>query len=186
MGTKRKRKLPLQTSRRRTKLLQGIASGMNVSEAGRVAGYSNAQSAHRSLHRIRLQLPDILEKMNVPVEKVIKKLAAKMEAKETRHFTHQGMVMETRHVAAHAVQLRAAVELAKIMGLYPSAINSVHESEAEDKIPGIHLTIVVGTREEAQKLGVPFLSSTDAHRELDVGSESNDDEGRRPGPMPEL
>ena len=56
---------------------------MNVSEAGRAAGYSNAQSAHRSLHRIRLQLPDILEKMNIPVEKVIKKLAAKMEARET-------------------------------------------------------------------------------------------------------
>jgi phage terminase small subunit len=117
MGEKRKMKLPLRTSMKRTKLLQGIASGMNVSEAGRAAGYSNAQSAHRSLNRIRLQLPDILESMNVPVEKVIKKLAAKMEAKETLHFTHQGIVMETRHVEAHAIQLRAAVELAKLIGL---------------------------------------------------------------------
>src|SRR5450631_4656491 len=122
MGATRKRKLPLRTSRQRTKLLQGVASGMNVSEAGRAAGYSNAQSAHTSLNRIRLQLPNILEKMNVPVEKVIKKLAAKMEARETLHFTHQGIVMETRHVEAHAIQLRATVELAKLIGLYPSAL----------------------------------------------------------------
>jgi hypothetical protein len=91
METTRKKKLPLWTSRKRAKLLQGIASGLNVSEAGRAAGYSNAQSAHRSLNRIRLQLPDILERMNIPVEKVIKKLAAKMEARETLHFTHQGI-----------------------------------------------------------------------------------------------
>jgi hypothetical protein len=186
MGTTRKRKLPLRTSMKRTKLLQGVASGMNISEAGRAAGYSNAQSAHRSLDRIRLQLPDILEKMNVPVEKVIKKLVAKMEAKETLHFTHQGIVMETRHVEAHAVQLRAAVELAKMIGLYPSVINAPFESEAENRVPGITLTIVVGTPEEARALGAPFIKPHTDPKQLTEGVDPNEDARRRPGPNPEL
>jgi hypothetical protein len=186
MGTKRKRKLPLRTSMKRTQLLQGVASGMNVSEAGRAAGYSNAQSAHRSLNRIRLQLPDILEKMNVPVEKVIKKLAAKMEAKETLYFTHQGIVMETRHVEAHAVQLRAAIELAKMIGLYPSLINAAYESEAENKVPGITLTIVVGTPEEARALGAPFIKPRTDPKQLNGDVDPNEDPRRWPGPEPEL
>jgi phage terminase small subunit len=167
-------------------LLQGVASGLNVSEAGRAAGYSNAQSAHRSLHRIRLQLPEILEKMNVPVEKVIKKLSSKMEAKETLHFTHQGIVMETRHVEAHAVQLRAAVELAKIIGLYPSVINAADESEAEKKVPGIQLTFVVGTPEEAKALGAPFINPRTDIKQLTAGVDASEDVRRRPGPIPEL
>jgi hypothetical protein len=142
MGTTRKRKLPLRTSRQRTKLLQSVASGMNVSEAGRAAGYSNPQSAHRSLHRIRLQLPEILEKMNLPVEKVIKKLAAKMEAKETKFFEHGGIVMETRNVEAHDIQLRAAIEFAKIYGLYPKT--NGHNEENADSGEGTTININLG------------------------------------------
>jgi hypothetical protein len=142
MGTKRRKKLPLRTSRKRTKLLQGIGSGLNVSEAGRAAGYSNAQSAHRSLDRIRLQVPDILEKMNIPVEKVIKKLASKMEARETKFFGHGGIVMETRSVEAHDIQLRAAIELAKMHGLYPRT--NGHNGENGDSGEGTTININLG------------------------------------------
>jgi len=183
----RERKLPLLTNSKRTRLLQGVASGMNVSEAGRAAGYANAQSAHRSLHRIRRQLPDILEKMNIPVEKVVKKLKAQMEATKTLYFTHQGVVMETRHVEAHAIQLRAAVELAKMLGFYPRANTSTHEFEPDNKVPGrISLTIVVGTPEEAKELGAIFFNPRAESKELAAGVDPNKNPRRHPGPNPEL
>jgi hypothetical protein len=185
MAKTRERKLPLLTNSKRTKLLQGVASGMNVSEAGRAAGYANAQSAHRSLHRIRLQLPDILDKMNIPVEKVVKKLKAQMEAMETLYFTHQGVVMETRQVEAHAIQLRAAVELAKMLGFYPGASTSAYESEPDNKVPGhISLTIVVGTPEEAKELGATFVHPRAKPKELSAGVKSNENLRRRPSPKP--
>jgi hypothetical protein len=187
MAKTRERKLPLLTNSKRTKLLQGVASGMNVSEAGRAAGYANAQSAHRSLHRIRLQLPDILDKMNIPVEKVVKKLKAQMEARETLYFTHQGVVMETRHVEAHAIQLRAAVELAKMLGFYPGAYAPAYESEADNKFPiRMTLTVVVGTPEEAKELGAIFVNPRAESREFSADVESNEAARRRPGPKPEL
>jgi hypothetical protein len=104
---------------KRTKLLQNIGKGMNISEAGRASGYGTAQSAHRALNRMGFYLPEILRRMNIPAEKVLKKLDDQMEAKETKFFAHQGIVLDSKEVVAHDIQHRAAIELAKIHRLYP-------------------------------------------------------------------
>lgn len=53
------------------------------------------------------------------VETVVKALAKQLQATKKLYFTHQGVVIETREVPDHYIQLRAGRELAKMMGLYP-------------------------------------------------------------------
>jgi hypothetical protein len=67
-GPGKRRRRPLQMNLRRRKLLRGVSSGLNVSEAGRAAGYGTAQSAHRAMNLIRSGMPEILEKCHFPAE----------------------------------------------------------------------------------------------------------------------
>ena len=106
-------------SKMRTKLLQNLAKGMNKSEAARAAGYAHPVSGLRALARMDLDVGHLLDLINLPVIKVLQKLKQKLEAEETKFFQKDGIVMETRNVIAHDIQLRAATELAHIIGLYP-------------------------------------------------------------------
>jgi hypothetical protein len=64
-------------------------------------------------------MPEVLDKIGLPAEKLLKNLARSMEAKKTLFFSHQGVVMDTREVPDHNVQLRTLIELAKMHDLYP-------------------------------------------------------------------
>jgi hypothetical protein len=110
----------LQMNIKRRKLLRGVASGLNVSEAGRAAGYGTAQSAHRAMNLIRLGMPEILDRCAFPAEKLLKNLIESLEATKTRHFSYRGVVMDSRTVPDHKIQLRSAIELLKLHGLYPT------------------------------------------------------------------
>jgi hypothetical protein len=57
---KRRRHRILQMNEKRRQLIRGVASGLNVSEAGRAAGYGTAQSAHRAMNLIRMGMPELL------------------------------------------------------------------------------------------------------------------------------
>jgi hypothetical protein len=50
---------------------------------------------------------------------LIVSLEKQLEAKKTLFLTHKGVVVSSRTVVGHKVQLRAAIELAKLHGLYP-------------------------------------------------------------------
>lgn len=71
--------------------------------------------------------------MGYSVDKVLTelfdKLRDQMEAKKTRFFKYRGVVTEIREVEAHDIQLRAAVELCKLMGLYPQEGPSTPERQ---------------------------------------------------------
>ena len=47
------------------------------------------------------------------------KLGSLLDAKETKFWADKGVVIETREVEAQDIQIRAAVELAKMHGAYP-------------------------------------------------------------------
>jgi hypothetical protein len=130
-GTERRIKVPerprklrrnrlLQMNAKRRRLLQGIAEGLCISEAGRAAGYGTAQSAHRAMNLIRIHMPEVLEKIGVPAEKVLKNFVRSVNAKKTLYFRYRGVVMETRKVPDHRIQLRTLIELAKMHGFYPT------------------------------------------------------------------
>ena len=51
---------------------------------------------------------------------LIVSLEKQLEAKKTLFLTHKGVVVSSGTVVDHKVQLRAAIELAKLYGLYPA------------------------------------------------------------------
>lgn len=141
----RKRRSLLQLNIKRRKLLRGVASGLNVSEAGRAAGYGTAQSAHRAMNIIRTGMPELLENCHFPAEKLLKNLIESLEATKTLHFSYRGVVLDSRTVPDHKIQLRSAIELLKLHGAYP--IGKRRNTHAPDDAPGPIFKIVIGEHE---------------------------------------
>jgi hypothetical protein len=138
-----RKKRSLQLNEKRRKLLEGISEGMNVSEAGRVAGYGTPQSSHRAMSLIRANTPELLAKIGLPAEKLLRDTFLKeLEATETVFFSFQGVVIESREVIAHDIRLRAGIELAKMHGLYPKA--NGHNGEDADSGQGTTININLG------------------------------------------
>ena len=147
-----RKKRNLQLNEKRRKLLEGISGGLNVSEAGRVAGYGTPQSSHRAMNLIRLNTPEVLEKIGLPAEKLLRDTFLKeLEATETVFFSFQGVVMESREVPAHDIRLRAGIELAKMHGLYPktNGHNGEDADSGQSTIININLGFLDPERAEA-------------------------------------
>jgi hypothetical protein len=143
------KKRNLQLNEKRRKLLEGISGGLNVSEAGRVAGYGTAQSSHRAMNLIRASTPELLTEIGLPAEKLLKDTFLKaLEATQTIFFSFQGIVIESREVIAHDIRLRTAIELAKMHGLYPKT--NGHNGEDADSGEGTTINIHLGFLDPAR------------------------------------
>jgi hypothetical protein len=77
----------------------GVASGLNVSEAGRAVGNGTAQSAQRAMNLVRSGMPEILEECNFPAERLLKNLIESLEATKTLHFSYRGIVLDSRTIS---------------------------------------------------------------------------------------
>jgi hypothetical protein len=106
---KRRHRRLLQLNDKHRELIRAVASGLNVSEAGRAAGYGTAQSAHRAMNLIRTRMPEMLEKCNFPAEKLLKNLIESLEATKILHFSYRGVVLDSRTVPDHKIRLRSAI-----------------------------------------------------------------------------
>jgi hypothetical protein len=174
-----------RTNKMRTKLLQGIAKGMNVSEAGREAGYSHAQSAHLALKGIRMQMQDIVERMDLPIEKVLKAvLVPGLEAERIEFFTNSGVVMETRKVVDHEQRGKYLDRYCKLLGLYGNGHESGNGDEGV-RVPHVSVQVVINRTGGAERTVEVRPSGAADHQQLDLDATTHEDEGR-PGPDPEL
>jgi hypothetical protein len=150
VAKKERRRSRSVMNRKRVKLLRGLAQGMNISEAGREAGYYNRQSAHRAYERLKLQIPGRLNALGCPVDKVLTKLISKLDAKETKFFQKDGVVIETRQVAAHDVQLDASDKLLRLFNAYPS--NRGNADADHDTVSGPSFTVVIADPDRARAI----------------------------------
>jgi AraC-like DNA-binding protein len=122
-GIGHRKRGPNRLDARRRRLLQGISQGMTIAEAGKLAGYAHRQAAHRAFRSIQVHLPEALENAGYSVDNVLTEIyqnlrAQMMEATKIRFFKYKGVVREIREVPAHKVQLRAAVALCRLLGLF--------------------------------------------------------------------
>jgi hypothetical protein len=101
------------------KLVEALPKSDSVAEAGEKAGYCDRQTAHRALKGISERAPEILERLGLTIEHVADKcLRPLLDAKETKFFASNGVVMEEREVAASDIRLRAVDLWAKLKGAY--------------------------------------------------------------------
>jgi len=113
-GKRGKRGLTLKQA----KLAKALPTSDSVSEAGRTAGYGTAQSAHRALGTIREKMPDVLERHGLTPDFAAEKCLSLMNAKETKFFANQGIVLDMKEVEALDIQLRALDAWAKMYGAF--------------------------------------------------------------------
>jgi hypothetical protein len=112
---KKKAKLTVRQSR----LLKAIPHSKTLSEAGAKAGFSCRQSAHESFQAIAEKAPEVLQRLGLTTEYVLDKyLRPLLEAKETKFFQNQGIVMQEKEVDALDIRLRAIDTWAKLAGAY--------------------------------------------------------------------
>jgi len=152
---KRKRKLTLM----QRKLAKAAAQTGNISEAGRLAGYSHATAAHRAMKAIEPKLVGIMEKHGLTDTFLVEKcLRPGLEAMETKFFAHEGEVVTERDVVAWEPR-KAFLDMAfKLKGAYPKNGNSDHVAPIG---VAVHLVIADGRRKEAVVGAVAHLRGSD-------------------------
>jgi hypothetical protein len=111
----KKAKLTIKQSR----LLEALPTSKTVAEAGEKAGFACRQSAHEAFKGIAERAPEVLERLGLTYEHVLDKcLRPLLEAKETKFFQSQGIVMQREEVEALDIRLRAIDTWAKLAGAY--------------------------------------------------------------------
>lgn len=120
MKAKKSPKSPKTTlTLKQAKLLKEIPTAASIAEAGEKAGYYDRQTAHRALKGIAERAPEVLERLGLTVEFVADKcLRPLLEAKETKFFANQGIVLDTREVEALDIRLRAVDLWGRLMGAF--------------------------------------------------------------------
>ena len=101
------------------KLVEALPVTSSIAEAGTVAGYSDRTAASRALKSISERAPEVLERLGLTIEHVVDKcLRPLLEAKETKFFASNGIVLDSKEVAALDIRIRAIEVWARLMGAY--------------------------------------------------------------------
>lgn len=79
----------------------------------------------QKMERMRRQWFDNVDMRPKLLEKALAVLEGKLEAKETKFFSFQGMVIEEKEVEAHGIQLEAATAIAKLADAFPKERSDV-------------------------------------------------------------
>jgi len=93
--------------------------------------------AHVVYKRVRPIIVKWLDDMGLSESGIKAKILEKFGAKETKFFHHEGKVIETREVEAHAIQLEAVKLAAKILGM--TSDKSTREVDQIDRLIEIEL-----------------------------------------------
>jgi len=130
---------------KQSKLLQELPKSSSVAEAGEKAGYAYRQDAHRALKTIAERTPEVLERLGLTIEYVADKcLRPLLEAKETKFFASNGLVMTEREVDALDVRLRAIEVWAKLAGAYTQKVELGGRIEHGIDLSGVPDTVLQG------------------------------------------
>ena len=105
------------------KLVEALPVTSSIAEAGTVAGYSDRTAASRALKSISERAPEVLERLGLTIEHVVDKcLRPLLQAKETKFFASNGIVLDTKEVEALDIRIRAIEVWARLMGVYTQKV----------------------------------------------------------------
>lgn len=131
------------------KLVEALPKSDSIAEAGTVAGYSDRTAASRALKGIAERAPEVLERVGLSIEYVVNNcLRPLLDAKETKFFAYNGIVLDTKEIAALDIRTRAIEVWARLMGAYATQkvqvtgglsldLNHVSDDELDRTISGL-------------------------------------------------
>lgn len=100
------------------KLVVAVTKTANVSEAGRIAGYSDAPAAHKAMKRIERKMPEILDAHGLTDDYVVREcLKPGLMAMETQFFANKGIVLDSKDTIAWGPRHQFLETWMKLKGL---------------------------------------------------------------------
>lgn len=163
-------------TRKEAKLAEAyITKTDNISEAGRIAGYCDAQEAHRAFKRVQRKMPDLLDAHGLTEDHVIEEcLKPSLKAMETRFFANKGVVLDQREVIAWGPRQQAEERYWKLRGRLKQVDDAATAHPA-----GTHSVCVVVTDERrAAALARLLAPGGPAGVVIDVDAPVDEDLGR--------
>ncbi len=120
----------------RARLVKAMAAGKSVAEASRIAGYAHPNAAHNALRALKARFSDVMEKHGLTDDTLVTKyLLPLLNAKETRFFAHQGIVLDKRDVPDNGTRTSALDMAFRLKGSYPKNGDDVRaEANVEVKM----------------------------------------------------
>jgi len=141
------------------KLVKALSKTSNISEAGRMAGYGTAQSAHRALRNIQTKIPELMDSIGLTDEYLLKKcLKPGLSAMETKFFADKGVILDQRDVIAWGPRRDFLDVALKLKGLYIRNDDGAN-GNSERNQPGGHSLSVVFTNEGAAREFVEAIAA---------------------------
>jgi hypothetical protein len=101
-------------------MVDAVNAGMSIPDAGMLAGYHSRTNADDAYREIRRQMILDLAKHGVGTDALAIKLKEKLDAKETRLFSKDGIITDAVDLEAHGIQLKAVELVTDILGLRDS------------------------------------------------------------------
>jgi len=127
-----KKRKPL-TPKQNTWLNALPGCGWNATEAAVKAGYkgsraSLAQIGYENMIKLENEVAEMLNKVGVSKNRVLKKYASLLDAKETKFFAHEGVITDQVDVEALGIQHKAAQDMARMHKLFKTDEESLNET----------------------------------------------------------
>ena len=174
MAVKKKKTKKDETKRLTTKQARMVATipgSKSISEAGRKAGFANAQNAHRAMASIRKKTPEILAELGLDLTTLVRDhIKPGLQANETKFFAHEGRVRTQRTVVAWNERHKYADTVCKIGGYYQQP----DDGSKSHSVAPVTINLALVDPERARAL----LALTECNREsVALVNERNEDAG---------
>ena len=97
------------------------------------AKYCDTQTVSDTLRKpvVKARIQELMDANPALTDEALtKKLAQKLEAKETKFFAHQGQVIDTEEVEAHGIQMQALDLALKVKGHLTSKVDLTSDGKS--------------------------------------------------------
>jgi hypothetical protein len=119
VSKKKRNQLTALETRFIRELMKEPASNKEAYIAAGGSPNSAKQGAHQALEKIKLRMPEIMEKLGLTAEVLVETyLKPELNATEIKVFHHQGNIFESRELIAHDPRIRALDIAFKLRGDY--------------------------------------------------------------------
>ena len=165
-------------------MVKALPTAPSIAAVGRIAGYGIKEAVLRGYKRIKERAPEMLERIGFGEEHVLGKLGKLIEAKETKFFHHQGIVMETREVEALGIQIKAVDMALQVQGAKVSGNGS---DFAGHQAGGITIRLEISDPSRVEEIhralsGRSATGGSASEKLLDLRGRPEDRHGTRRGP----
>lgn len=181
MAEKAKEKRKRSLNPKQKKLVKALTTANSVAEAGRIAGYGTRESAHRALKNVKEKLPDLMERLGMTDEWLMKLVKSGAEgAMRVTTIVDRGIFMEDHESADHVLRFKYQEMTARIKGIgkYGQSDGANHGGDQQAALAQVSVRLVVTDDRRAAAISRLFAAGSSDNVVIDVDAKVDANVGR--------